>query len=81
MPVSRAIRTSRPRARTIATTELVAPRLRQRLELYRAAHRDSPWMLGMTVGLARVALGTQPEIDALLAEAAAAAAAQQVKVA
>jgi two-component system, cell cycle response regulator len=63
------------------TTELVAPRLRQRLELYRAAHRDSPWLLGLTVGLARVAPGTKPAIDALLAEAGAAAAAEQVKVA
>lgn len=63
------------------TAELIAPRLRQRLEHYRAAHRDTPWTLGMTVGLARVAMGTNPAIDALLAEAGAAAAAQQAKVA
>lgn len=63
------------------TTEVVAPRLRQRLELYRAAHRDSPWLLGMTVGLVRVAPGMHPGIAELLAEAGAAAAAEQVKVA
>ncbi len=63
------------------TTDVVAPRLRQRLELYRASHRDSPWMLGMTVGLVRVAPGMHPDIDDLLAEAGAAAAAEQVKVA
>ena len=34
----------------------------------------------MTVGLARVAPGMHPGIDELLAEAAAAAAAEQVKV-
>src|SRR6478672_1580238 len=34
------------------TTQVVAPRLTQRLEHYRAAHRDSPWRLAMTVGLA-----------------------------
>jgi two-component system cell cycle response regulator len=66
---------------TDETTEVVAPRLRQRLELYRAAHRDSPWLLGMTVGLVRVAPGMHPGIDELLAEAGAAAAAQQVRVA
>lgn len=63
------------------TTDVVAPRLRQRLELYRAAHRDSPWLLGMTVGLVRVAPGMHPGIAELLAEAGAAAAAEQVKVA
>lgn len=63
------------------TTEVVAPRLRQRLELYRAAHRDSPWLLGMTVGLVHVAPGMHPGIAELLAEAGAAAAAEQVKVA
>jgi two-component system cell cycle response regulator len=66
---------------TDETTEVVAPRLRQRLEHYRAAHRDSPWRLAMTVGLARVAPGMHPSIDELLAEAAAAAAAEQVRVA
>ena len=66
---------------TDETTEVVAPRLRQRLELYRAAHRDSPWRLAMTVGLARVAPGMHPGIDELLAEASAAALAEQVRVA
>jgi diguanylate cyclase (GGDEF)-like protein len=63
------------------TTQVVAPRLSQRLELYRAAHRDSPWRLAMTVGLARVAPGMHPGIDELLAEAGAAALAEQVRVA
>jgi two-component system cell cycle response regulator len=66
---------------TDETTDVVAPRLRQRLEHYRAAHRDSPWRLTMTVGLARVAPGMHPSIDDLLAEAGAAAAAEQVRVA
>ncbi|MEP7086215.1 MAG: diguanylate cyclase [Gemmatimonadota bacterium] len=66
---------------TDETTEVVAPRLRQRLEHYRAAHRDSPWLLGMTVGLVRVSPGMHSGIDELLAEAGAAAAAEQVKVA
>jgi two-component system, cell cycle response regulator len=63
------------------TTQLVAPRLTQRLEHYRAAHRDSPWRLAMTVGLARVAPGMHAGIDELLAEAGAAALAEQVRVA
>jgi two-component system, cell cycle response regulator len=63
------------------TTQLVAPRLTQRLEHYRAAHRDSPWRLAMTVGLARVAPGMHSGIDELLAEAGAAALAEQVRVA
>ena len=63
------------------TTDVVAPRLRQRLEHYRTVHRDSPWQLAMTVGLARVAPGMHPGIDELLAEAGAAALAQQVRVA
>lgn len=63
------------------TMELVASRLSQRLEHYRAAHRDSPWRLAMTVGLARVAPGMHPGIDDLLAQAGAAALAEQVRVA
>src|SRR3569623_2387514 len=63
------------------TTQVVAPRLTPRLEHYRAAHRDSPWRLAMTVGLARVAPGMHPGIDELLAEAGAAALAEQVRVA
>ncbi|HEY2896455.1 MAG TPA: diguanylate cyclase [Gemmatimonadaceae bacterium] len=63
------------------TTQIVAPRLIQRLEHYRAAHRDSPWRLAMTVGLVRVAPGMHPGIDELLAEAGAAALAEQVRVA
>jgi two-component system, cell cycle response regulator len=63
------------------TTQVVAPRLSQRLEHYRAAHRDSPWHFAMTVGLARVAPGMHPGIDELLAEAGAAALAEQVRVA
>jgi two-component system cell cycle response regulator len=63
------------------TTDVVAPRLRQRLEHYRAAHRDLPWRLAMTIGLARVAPETHPGIDELLAEAGAAAAAEQARVA
>jgi two-component system cell cycle response regulator len=66
---------------TDETTDVVAPRLRQRLEHYRAAHRDSPWRLSMTVGLARVAPGMHPGIDELLSEAGAAALAEQVRVA
>jgi two-component system cell cycle response regulator len=66
---------------TDETTDVVAPRLRLRLEHYRAAHRDSPWRLAMTVGLARVSPGMHPSIDELLAEAGAAAAAEQVRVA
>jgi two-component system, cell cycle response regulator len=66
---------------TDETTEVVAPRLRQHLEHYHAAHRDMPWRLAMTVGLARVAPGMHPGIDELLAEAGAAAAAEQVRVA
>ena len=66
---------------TDETTDVVAPRLRQRLEHYRAAHRDSPWRLAMTVGLARVAPGMHPGIDGMLAEAGAAALAEQVRVA
>jgi len=62
------------------TTDVIAPRLRQRLEHYRAAHRDSPWRLAMTVGLARVSPGMHPGIDELLAEAGAAALAEQVRV-
>jgi diguanylate cyclase (GGDEF)-like protein len=62
------------------TTDVVAPRLRQRLEHYRAEHRDSPWRLSMSVGLARVAPGMHPGIDELVAEASAAAAAEQVRV-
>ncbi|MBK5189340.1 MAG: GGDEF domain-containing protein [Gemmatimonadaceae bacterium] len=62
------------------TTEVVAPRLRMRLEHYRAAHRDSTWRLSMRVGIARVAPGMHPSIDELLAEAAGAAAAEQVRV-
>jgi len=62
------------------TTNVVAPRLRQRLERYRAAHRDTPWKLAMTVGLAQVAPGMRPSIGELLAQAAAAAAAEQVRV-
>jgi len=49
------------------TIQLVIPRLTQRLEHYRAAHRDSPWRLAMTVGVARVAPGMHPGIDELLA--------------
>jgi two-component system, cell cycle response regulator len=63
------------------TTQVVAPRLSQRLEHYRAEHRDSPWRLAMTVGLARVAPGMHPSIDELLAEAGAEALAEQVRVA
>jgi two-component system cell cycle response regulator len=63
------------------TIQLVIPRLTQRLEHYRAAHRDSPWRLAMTVGVARVAPGMHPGIDELLAEAGAAALAEQVRVA
>jgi two-component system cell cycle response regulator len=63
------------------TTDVVAPRLGQRLEHYRAAHRDLPWRLAMTIGLARVAPATHPGIDELLAEAGAAAAAEQARVA
>ncbi|MEP7065541.1 MAG: diguanylate cyclase [Gemmatimonadota bacterium] len=66
---------------TNETTDVVAPRLRQRLEHYRAAHRDSPWRLSMTVGIAHVAPGMHPSIDELLAEAGAAALAEQVRVA
>jgi len=62
------------------TTNVVAPRLRQRLERHRAAHRDTPWKLAMTVGLAQVAPGMRPSIGELLAQAAAAAAAEQVRV-
>ena len=62
-------------------TDLVPPRLRQRLALYRAAPRDAPWSLAMTVGLARVVPGAQQGLDDLLSAAGAAAAAQQVKVA
>ena len=63
------------------TTDVVAPRLRQRLEHYRAEHRDIPWRLAMTVGLVRVAPGMHPGIEELLAQAGAAAAAEQVRVA
>jgi two-component system, cell cycle response regulator len=63
------------------TTELVLPRLSQSLQHYRAEHRDSPWRLGMTVGLVRVSPGMHADIDALLAEAGAKALAQQVRVA
>lgn len=63
------------------TTELVVPRLSQRLQHYRAEHSDSPWRLAMTVGLVRVAPGMHAGIDALLAEAGAKALAQQVRVA
>jgi two-component system cell cycle response regulator len=66
---------------TDETTDIVAPRLRQRLEHYRAEHPDIPWRLAMTVGLVRVAPGMHPGIDELLAEAGAAAAAEQVRVA
>lgn len=63
------------------TTELVVPRLSQRLQHYRAEHSDSPWRLAMTVGLVRVSPGMHAGIDALLAEAGAKALAQQVRVA
>jgi len=63
------------------TTELVVPRLSQRLQHYRAEHRDSPWRLAMTVGLVRVSPGMHAGIEALLAEAGAKALAQQVLVA
>lgn len=66
---------------TDETTELVVPRLSQRLQQYRAEHRDSLWRLAMTVGLVRVSPGMHSGIDALLAEAGAAALAQQVRVA
>jgi len=63
------------------TMNVIAPRLNQRLEHYRNTHRDSPWRLVMTVGLARVAPGMHPGIDEVLAEAGAAALAEQVRVA
>jgi two-component system cell cycle response regulator len=62
------------------TKEVVVPRLNRRLDHYHATHRDSPWSLAMTVGLARVAPGMHPGIDELLAQAGAAALAEQGRV-
>lgn len=63
------------------TTDIVAPRLRERLEHHHRAHRETPWKLSITVGIVRVAPGMHPAIDDLLAQGSAAAAAERARVA
>ncbi|MDP9264670.1 MAG: diguanylate cyclase [Chloroflexota bacterium] len=63
------------------TRDVIASRLRERLECHRMTNDYAAWRLQMTVGVARAAPGVRVGIDELLAQGAAASMAERHRVA